>query len=102
MAPISSPNQDVTFSTPVNPKAELDSLCDVSWVLPNLAVSGCLPLNSPEKFLEKLNVSGVVDMRSEDRDESPVLEKMGIKWLHLPTEDREGVSQEMLNIGVEW
>ena len=59
---------------------------DLSWVLPNLAVGGRLPVEAAEHLSRKLGIRRVVDLRVEDRDDEQLLEEHGIELLHLPTQ----------------
>lgn len=75
---------------------------DLSWVTPQLAVGGRLPLHAAERLAREHGISHVVDLRVEACDDEAVLREHGVELLHLPTEDQRGVSLDMLDAGVRW
>jgi hypothetical protein len=75
---------------------------DLDWVTPQLAMGGKFPMDEAVHLAQELGVSRVVDVRSECCDDELVLRRHGITLLHLPTQDRCAVSQEMLDEGVDW
>jgi predicted protein tyrosine phosphatase len=73
---------------------------DLHFLAPELAVGAAFPSEAAPRLAAELGISRVVDVRCEDRDDEAVLRASGILLLHLPTEDRCAVSQEMLRHGV--
>jgi len=71
-----------------------------TWLTPHLAVGGSFPSDGAEHLAKVLAVAAVVDLRVEACDNRAVLERHGLDFLHLPTEDHCAVSQEMLRLGV--
>ena len=70
------------------------------WVLPDLAIGGSFPPDKTEVLAGEHGVGAVVDLREEDRDDEAGLVANGIRFLHLPTPDTVGVSQNRLDQGV--
>ncbi len=79
-----------------NPPPDLDFITD------SLAVGGALRSDDQIHALPGLGITAVVDMRSESRDNVPELERLGIKFLHLPTIDWHPPTQEDLAAGTAW
>jgi dual specificity protein phosphatase-like protein len=75
---------------------------DLSWVTPQLAVGGRLPLPFAESLAREHGVSYVVDVRVEACDDEAVLREHGIELLHLPTLDQHGISVAKLDDAVDW
>ena len=73
---------------------------EFSWLTDTLAVGGSFPRGVAARLARECGVAAVIDVRLEDRDHLEELESSGIAFLHLPTEDVRGVSQEMLDEGV--
>jgi predicted protein tyrosine phosphatase len=71
-----------------------------SWIEPDLAVGGRFPIEQAAALAASHGVGAVVDLRSEDCDDAQALTACGLRFLHLPTEDMDGVSQAMLEEGV--
>jgi predicted protein tyrosine phosphatase len=72
------------------------------WITSTLAVGGRYPVEACEALAREHGVRAVVDLREEERDDHTELTRHGIELLHLPTEDRCGVSPAMLERGVEF
>lgn len=70
------------------------------WVTPDLAVGGSFPLGSCQTLAARHGVGAVIDVRSEACDDLAEMTAAGLKFLHLPTEDQQAVSQAMLDRGV--
>ena len=79
-----------------NPPPDLDFITD------SLAVGGALRSDAQIQALPGLGIGGVVDMRSESLDNVTELERLGIKFLHLPTIDWHPPTQEDLIKGAAW
>jgi protein-tyrosine phosphatase len=75
---------------------------DLDFITDSLAVGGALRSDRQIQALPALGITGVVDMRSESLDNVPELERVGIRFLHLPTVDWHPPSQEDLDVGSEW
>jgi len=75
---------------------------DVNWILPKLALGGRIEMDAVEYLSQRLGIRRVVDLRAESADDPQMLERYGIVLLHLPTPDREPVSEEMIRLGVNW
>jgi protein-tyrosine phosphatase len=73
---------------------------NLTFVTPQLAVGGRIPTGCAEDLVRDLGVRAVVDLRSEACDEEEVLQRHGVAFLHLPTDDHCAVSQAMLDEGV--
>jgi protein-tyrosine phosphatase len=71
-----------------------------SWVTPDLAVGGSFPLGACAALVAEHGVGAVIDVRSEACDDVEEMAAAGVKFLHLPTEDQQAVSQAMLDRGV--
>lgn len=75
---------------------------NLSWITPELAVGGSFPSERAEELASALGIAAVVDLRAEACDDEAVLRRCGLALLHLPTEDRCAISQEMLTDGVRF
>src|SRR6188472_3853299 len=73
---------------------------EFSWLTDTLAVGGSFPRGVATRLARECGIAAVIDVRLEDRDHLEELQGSGIAFLHLPTEDVCGVSQEMLDEGV--
>jgi protein-tyrosine phosphatase len=71
-----------------------------TWLTPHLAVGGSFQSEHAEHLAVALAVAAVIDLRVEACDDRAVLERHGLDFLHLPTEDHRAVSQKMLRAGV--
>jgi protein-tyrosine phosphatase len=71
-----------------------------SWLTPDLAVGGSFPLGVCATLVAEHGVGAVIDVRSEACDDVAEMAAAGLKFLHLPTEDQQAVSQAMLDRGV--
>jgi predicted protein tyrosine phosphatase len=78
----------------------MDLHWNFSWLTPDLAVGGCLPTGAAAALAAEHGVGAVIDVRSEACDDVEEMAEAGVKFLHLPTEDQEAVSQAMLDRGV--
>jgi protein-tyrosine phosphatase len=77
-----------------------DWAANLTWLTPRLAVGGSFPIERAEHLAGALQIAAVVDLRVEACDDETVLERHGVSFLHLPTEDHGAVSQLMLDEGV--
>jgi hypothetical protein len=75
---------------------------DLDFITAGLAVGGELRNNRQIRALSGLGITAVVDMRSESLDNVAELERLGIHFLHLPTEDWHSSTQEDLETGSNW
>jgi predicted protein tyrosine phosphatase len=75
-------------------RADLDGVTD------DLAVGGCFPIGRAAALARRHGIGAVVDLRVEACDDAQELAACGLRFLHLPTEDLQGVSQPMLDEGV--
>jgi hypothetical protein len=75
---------------------------DMNFITDSLAVGGALRGNSQIRALPGLGISAVVDLRSESKDDVAELERLGIRFLHLPTPDWHPPTAEDLETGTEW
>lgn len=71
-----------------------------SWLTQTLAVGGAVPAEGVEVLAAEHGVSAVIDLRQEACDDAEALERHGLDFLHLPTQDLCAVSVEMLERGV--
>jgi hypothetical protein len=74
---------------------------DLHWIDEQLAIGGRIEGRWFEHLGHTLGISRVVDVRQEACDDAALLRQHGIELLHLPTEDRCGLSLAMLEQGVE-
>ncbi len=74
---------------------------DLSWIQDDLAVGGRVALEH-HALLARLGIRGVVDCRSEDRDDAAALARHGIELLHLPTLDEAALTDAALREGTHW
>lgn len=72
-----------------------------SWITGDLAVGGAFRTADIPR-LQRLGINAIVDCREEASDDAAALGKQGIAFLHLPTPDAHGLSQEALERGVGW
>lgn len=75
---------------------------DLSWIAPDLAVGGCFPVGRAADLARRHGVGAVIDVRVEACDDVDELAACRLEFLHLPTEDLQGVSQPMLDEGVDF
>lgn len=72
------------------------------WITDELAIGGRYGPPEVVRFAEEDEIAAVVDLRAECRDDSMLLKRHGIAFLHLPTRDTRAVSQRALAIGVRF
>jgi protein-tyrosine phosphatase len=75
---------------------------DLTFITNSLAVGGALRSDRQIGALPGLGITAVVDMRSESLDNVAELERLGIRFLHLPTKDWTPPTQEDLTTGTAW
>ena len=68
---------------------------EFSWLTDTRAVGGSFPRGVAARLARECGIAAVIDVRLEDRDHLEELQGSGIAFLHLPTEDVCGVSQEI-------
>jgi predicted protein tyrosine phosphatase len=73
---------------------------NLDWVTPDLAIGGSFPKGAAARLLADDGVGAVIDMRAEACDDAEELAALGLRFLHLPTEDHAAVDQAMLDKGV--
>ena len=73
-----------------------------TWIRPDLAVGGAFPIERAVCLVGDHGVGAVIDVRAEDCDDPAELERCGLRFLHLPTEDMCGVSQPRLDQAVDF
>jgi len=73
---------------------------DISWLMEQLAVGGCFPMERAVELATDHGIRGVIDLRQEDQDDDELLSRAGIRFLHLPTPDLHPAGVEMLDRGV--
>jgi len=71
-----------------------------TWIQPDLAVGGAFPPERAACLAADHGLGAVIDLRSEDCDDAAELERCGLRFLHLPTDDVCAVSQARLDQGV--
>ena len=74
---------------------------DLSWITDLVAVSGTLQ-SRHIPGLAGMGVRSIIDLREEDWDDSELLARYGIRFLHLPTRDHFPPSQSHLLEGARW
>ncbi|WP_375457585.1 dual specificity protein phosphatase family protein [uncultured Enterovirga sp.] len=72
---------------------------NLTWITPDLAVGGRVPAERVAHLAETGGIGAVVDLRSEDRDDSDHLEAHGIRFLHLPTDDHGALRPTDIDAG---
>ena len=75
---------------------------NLSWIQPDLAVGGSFPCGKAATLAGDHGIGAVVDLRAETCDDAAELSGCGLRFLHLPTPDTTGVTQEMLDTGVQF
>jgi protein-tyrosine phosphatase len=73
---------------------------NLSWITDHLAIGGSFPTARAADLAERLNIRAVVDLRTEACDDVADVERHGMAFLHLPTEDHCAVTPAMLDEGV--
>src|SRR5215203_1079352 len=73
---------------------------NLSWITDDLAIGGSFRAADAQVLARELRIRAVVDLRVEACDDAVVLERHGLAFLHLPTEDHCAVSPAMLGEGV--
>ena len=73
-----------------------------SWITDDLAVGGSFPAGDAAMLVADHQIRAIIDVRSEACDDVAELDACGIRFLHLPTQDMYGVSQPMLDAGVDF
>jgi predicted protein tyrosine phosphatase len=71
------------------------------WVAPDLAVGGSFP-PAAAAVIRRHGLGAIIDLRDEACDDRSLLRRARVEFLHLPTPDRCGVSQAMLDSGVDF
>jgi hypothetical protein len=79
-----------------------DEGASFSWIVDDLAVGGCFPMEQAAALARDHGVGAVIDARAEACDDAAALEACGLRFLHLPTLDMAGVSQPRLDLGVRF
>lgn len=75
---------------------------ELSWVFPDLALSGRIHEGIERSLVQRYGISRVVDVRSEASDDAEALRDCGVELLHLPTADMCGIESERLWHAVKW
>jgi hypothetical protein len=75
-------------------------MLDLSWITDTLAIGGNIPPNQTDVLAREHRVGAVVDLRGEGQDDTQLLAKHQIDFLHLPTIDFTPVSPAMLERGI--
>lgn len=76
-------------------------MADLDWVTRQIAV-GCAPNDYLLNALPSLGISSLVDMRIEARHDEMTLAQLGMRYLHLPTDDGHFPSLDNLEKGIRW
>ncbi len=71
-----------------------------SWIAGDLAVGGSFPAERAAALASDHGIFAIIDLRSEACDDVRVLDRCGIRFLHLPTPDMCGVAQPSLDAAV--
>ncbi|MCC7104748.1 MAG: dual specificity protein phosphatase family protein [Chloroflexi bacterium] len=74
---------------------------NLSWIDDQLAVGGSILVRDYPK-LAAMGITAVIDARKEARDRVDELERLGMRFLHLPTPDRYALTEENIGRGVAW
>jgi protein-tyrosine phosphatase len=71
------------------------------WINDQLAVGGSWPSEAIEHLVRE-RICAIVDLRVEDCDDEALLQRHGVALLHLPTQDGQAISMDMIDDGVTW
>lgn len=72
------------------------------WVTPWLAVGGRFAPETAASLTARDGVTGVIDLRAEDRDDAAALRRHGLSFLHLPTPDHAPPAPRQFDLGLRW
>lgn len=67
----------------------------LSWITEHIAV-GTPPNEEDLNELQQMGIEAIIDVRSEDCDDETLIEKMGIKFLHIEVDDGYSPALEQL------
>ena len=73
---------------------------NLSWITDRLAVGGSFPGPRAADLAHRHRIRAIVDLRVEACDDAQEIERHGMAFLHLPTEDHCAVTAAMLDEGV--
>jgi protein-tyrosine phosphatase len=73
---------------------------NLTWITNHLAVGGRFPPERTEHLAQELRIAAVIDLRSEDRDDEVLMQRHGIAFLHLPTDDNGALTLPMIKDGI--
>jgi predicted protein tyrosine phosphatase len=73
---------------------------NLSWITDALAIGGSFPAARAADLAQRSNIRAIVDLRVEACDDAEEVERHGMAFLHLPTEDHCAVTPAMLDQGV--
>ena len=73
---------------------------NLSWITDRLAVGGSFPGPRAVDLAQRHRIRAIVDLRIEACDGAQEVERHGMAFLHLPTEDHCAVTAAMLDEGV--
>ena len=73
---------------------------NLSWITDRLAVGGSFPGPRAADLAHRHRIRAIVDLRIEACDGAQEVERHGMAFLHLPTEDHCAVTAAMLDEGV--
>lgn len=62
-------------------------MVEISWINDNIAVSGAI-LDEDIPHLKNAGINAIIDVRSEYCDNEYLIEKTGLKFLHVEIDDR--------------
>lgn len=75
-------------------------LLDLHWIAPRLALGAAFSHSAAAALARSHGIRRVVDVRREDCDDAGVLDRFGMRLLHLPTEDCCAIAAPMIRRGV--
>lgn len=70
-------------------------MVDISWINEQIAISGAF-LDEDIPYLKGKGIDAIIDVRSEYCDNSQLIEKTGMRFLHIPVDDRYSPALEQL------
>ena len=76
-------------------------ILDLSWITPNIAVSGSIPTSKHIELRDE-GIRAVVDLREEDIDDANSLATQGIELHHIPVKNYHAPSQAELDQASDW
>ena len=71
---------------------------DLSLIIPNLYIGGSTEIN----LLSQNNISSILDLRKENKDNHNELKKFSIDYLQIKIPDRDIPNNDQINSAISW